>query len=64
LVAFLCVTSFILLNVVLSYGPINHFKGSLVWEGWQSVAWLLLTLFIASVIWGVVSMVFQYATRS
>lgn len=60
----LCVASFFLLSVVLSYGPISHFKGSLAWEGWQSMAWLFLTFFALSVIWGVAGLVFQYAKNS
>jgi len=65
-ILFACVYvfSFFLFNVVLSYGPISHFQGSMIWEGWKSMAWLFLTVFAASVIWGVVSAVFQYAANS
>lgn len=64
LAAFVCVSSFFLFFVVLSYGPISHFKGSLVWEGWQSMAWLFLSMYAISMVFGVVGLAIFYASNS
>jgi len=53
-----------ILFIVLSYGPIRHFQGSAAWEGWQSMAWLFLTLFGGSVVFLLISTVAKFAVGS